>query len=138
MFKDNYKNLLSYYEKNKEKPWNEWLVFDKLLEKPGKQGVVGIFKSKTKNNEEEPLKYVFKMSQNLNFLVQHESSIMKGLTKISEYCPYFCRGIGIIKALTEPDRTSKKPFNIKSKFPIALEKVCNLLNKIVNYVFQKV
>ena len=30
----NYKNLISYFEENKEKDWKEWLEFDKILKKP--------------------------------------------------------------------------------------------------------
>ena len=44
-----YNKLISEFELNKDRKWDEWLVFDKVLEKPGKQGVVGIFKSKNDN-----------------------------------------------------------------------------------------
>ena len=44
----NYNELLLYYEENKHKPLHEWLEFDSMLLKPSKQGILGLFKKKTK------------------------------------------------------------------------------------------
>ena len=41
-----YNELVSYYEKNKDKPFNEWLSFDTIFDKPGKQGLVGLLTPK--------------------------------------------------------------------------------------------
>ena len=89
-----YNNLISYFEENKDKNWKEWLDFDKILQKPGKQGIVGLFNLKSNDQ-----KYLFKMSQGLNYLVNHELVIMQGLSELSNYCPHFCKGIGIIKCM---------------------------------------
>jgi hypothetical protein len=129
-----YNKLVSEFETNKDRNWNDWLIFDKVLEKPGKQGVVGIFKSKTNKDSQ----YLFKMSQILNYLVYHEITIMIGLNEISNFCPHFCKGIGTIKCKTEPDRKSIEPFNIKSKYPIEKEVLlCEYIensSKFYNYI----
>ena len=41
-----YNELVSYYKKNKDKPFSEWLSFDTIFDKPGKQGLVGLLSSK--------------------------------------------------------------------------------------------
>ena len=129
-----YNNLLSEFEKNKDEKWEEWLEFNKVLDKPGKQGIVGIFNSKSDKN----LQYLFKMSQTINYLVYHEITIMIGLNDISSYCPHFCKGIGSIKCKTEPNRKSLEPFNIKSKYPIEKEVLlCEYIDnssKFYNYI----
>ena len=94
----NYKDLLEKYENNKNKDWSDWLLFDKIFEKPGKQGVVGLLALK----DDTKKKYVFKMSQFINYLVEHENIIMSGLKDISDFCPHFCKGFGIINCNTEP------------------------------------
>ena len=44
-----YNKIVKFFEKNKSRPMNEWLHFDGLVTKPGKQGIVGLFRLK---NEE--------------------------------------------------------------------------------------
>lgn len=113
-----YNDLVSYYEANKHKPWNEWLIFEKTFEKPGKQGLVGLFKLKGKKEH----RYVFKISQYINYLVNHENIVISGLTEISSYCPHFCKSIGTILCNVDPKhRKSGNPFNIESKYPIEKE-----------------
>ena len=46
MFSNKYQKLVSYFEKNKDSKWDDWLIFDKLLDNQGKQGMVGLFKVK--------------------------------------------------------------------------------------------
>jgi hypothetical protein len=128
-----YKKLLNYFEENKDKKWDEWLEFVKIL-KPGKQGIVGILSIK----DDKELNYVFKMSQNLNFLAYHELTIMKGLNTITEFCPHFCKGIGLIKANVEPGRKNKNPFDITSKYSVEKEiLLCEYVknsSKFYNYI----
>jgi hypothetical protein len=57
IFNDEYNTLLKYYNDNKDKDWQEWLDFDRILDKPGKQGIVGMFETKDKDKP----KYIFKM-----------------------------------------------------------------------------
>jgi len=46
MFSNKYQKLISEFEKNKDKQWDEWLSFEKLLDNQGKQGMVGLLKIK--------------------------------------------------------------------------------------------
>lgn len=133
----NYNKLVDYYEKNKNKNWREWLSFDKIFNKPGKQGIVGLLKSK----EDKDIKYVFKMSQYMNHLVYHELVIMKGLSEISSYCPHFCKGVGYVTCDIDPNyKKSSNPFEIKNKYPIKkdillcefIDKSCKFYNYIRN------
>ena len=117
-----YNNLINMFEENKNKKWDEWLKFDSIFPNQGKQGIVGILTLKDNN------KIVFKISQCINFLANHEFMIMKGLSELNNYCPHFCKGIGIIKCDIEPDRKAKNPFKIKSKY--AVEKDLLLLESI--------
>jgi hypothetical protein len=113
----NYNELISYYEQNKDKPWYTWLSFSELFTKPGKQGIVGLLQLKDIDH-----KYVFKISQYINYLVNHETIVMKGLNDISKFCPHFCKSIGTITAEIEPKvKESSNPFNVKSKYPIRTE-----------------
>ena len=105
MFSNNYNQLLNNFEKNKNKKWNEWLYFDSLVGAQGKQGVVGLIKSK----EDDNVQYIFKMSQNINYLAYHELIIMQGLNTITNFCPNFCKGIGLIKTNVEPIHSISNP-----------------------------
>ena len=86
-----YSYLLEYYNEHKETSWREWLEFDQTFEKPGKQGLVGLLRPTLTLKSDKPLKFVFKISQYINYLVQHEYTVMKGLNEISPYCPHFCK-----------------------------------------------
>jgi hypothetical protein len=100
----------SYFEKNKGKKWHEWLDFDCTFEKPGKQGLVGLLKLK----EDANVKYIFKISQTINYLVNHESLVMEGLSEISKWLPHFPLFIGKIKAYVNPkNRKSGNPFDVR-------------------------
>jgi hypothetical protein len=113
---NDYSKLVSYYEKYKNKPWEQWLEFDKTL-KPGKQGIVGLLNLNRKSSSRKDLKYVFKLSQYINYLIQHESVVMKGLNEISCFCPHFCKAIGTIKCKVN-HKTQKEgnPFDKKKRF----------------------
>ena len=134
MFSNNYNQLLNNFEKNKNKKWNEWLYFDSLVGAQGKQGVVGLIKSK----EDDNVQYIFKMSQNINYLAYHELIIMQGLNTITNFCPNFCKGIGLIKTNVEPSKKTKNPFDIKSKYSIEKEiLLCEYIKnsyKFYNYI----
>ena len=130
-----YGELMAYYDSNKDKPWKEWLEFDTIFVKPGKQGIVGLFRQKS----EETRKYVFKISQYINYLVQHENVVMKGLNEISPYCPHFCKSIGSIICEVDPKyRKTENPFDITSKYPIEKEVLlCEYIDKsckLYNYI----
>lgn len=134
-----YDDLLSYYNKNNGKPWREWLSFDSIFEKPGKQGVVGLLKPSSLS---ENGKYVFKISQYINYLIHHESSVMNGLNEISVYCPHFCRSYGTQICDIDPRAKKNKgcPFAEEGKVDNPIKKevlLCEYVDrsyKFYNYI----
>lgn len=106
-----YDLLLFHYHENKDVSWQDWLEFYTTFSKPGKQGLVGLLKAK---DPDIKAKYVYKISQYINYLVQHESCIMEGLNELIPYCPHFCKGIGTFQADINPKcRREGNPFNIE-------------------------
>ena len=83
---NNFSKFKRIFEKNKHKKWSEWLEYKSLFAKPGKQGVVGLLKTKHKEIE-----CVFKLSQEIDNLAIHEHIIMEGLNEMMAYCPHFCK-----------------------------------------------
>jgi hypothetical protein len=132
-----YNLFVDYYETNKEKPIEEWLVFDGMINKPSKQGVVGLFKTKDGNHQ-----CIFKISQYINYLVYHELVIMQGLQEVSSFCPHFCKGIGMITVKLEANikkDTKDNPFDISNtKYPInkdvLLSEYIENSTKFYNYI----
>lgn len=107
--------LMTYYQNNKDKPWQEWLKVDKIFPRPGKQGLVGLMTS----TDKEPKTYVFKLSQYINYLVQHEYTVMKSLTELAVFCPHFCKAVGVISCEIDPlKRKEGNPFDLESKYSI--------------------
>jgi hypothetical protein len=112
-----FNELVTYYDKNCDRPWQEWLKIKKIFPNPGKQGLVGLATSKKGEQT-----YVFKISQYINYLVQHELSVMKALNEIGKYCPHFCRAIGAFLCEVDPEcRKDGNPFENEGKYPIEKE-----------------
>lgn len=131
-----YGQLLNHYKINNTEPWDNWLEFSHIFEKPGKQGLVGIMKSKKDPKKE----YVFKISQYINYLAEHEGTVMESLNSISNYCPHFCKAIGSITCPVDPkSRKDGNPFDIENvKYPIEKNVIlCEYLQKstkLYNYI----
>ena len=125
------------FQTNKDLPWQDWLEYITTFDKPGKQGLVGLMKSK-----KDDAVYVFKISQYINYLVQHELTVMRGLNDISIYCPHFCKALGSIICKVDPrTRKSGNPFEIQlgtSAYPIEKEVLlCEYIDKstkLYNYI----
>lgn len=99
----NFNKLKKYFDENKEKDWSKWLAIKELpTSKPGRQGLVGLFIGKDDTNND--IKYVFKLSQNINYLIQHELTIFKSINKLCNYVPHFCRGFGGIISNIDPKK----------------------------------
>lgn len=114
-----YDDILKIYEQNKNKPWKKWLTLKTFFDQPGKQGLVGLFELK---DDKKKRCMVFKISQHINYLAEHELTIMKGLEELSAYCPHFCKAFGSILCEVDPKvRKSGNPFEIKSRYPIEKE-----------------
>lgn len=119
-----FSKLMDYFTNNKQDHWKKWLQFDQTFDKPGKQGLVGLLKGTTPilDDKGKEIKYVFKISQYINYLVQHEYTVMKGLNEISPYCPHFCKAIGTLLCEIDPESRKKgNPFLITTKHPIEKE-----------------
>lgn len=137
-----YKGLISHFEANKNKEWSEWLRFDKIFPKPGKQGVVGLLTSIESDRTETPRKgqtYVFKMSQYVNYLIRHEFIVMKSLLSLSPFCPHFCKPVGILSCKVDPKiRKEGNPFEFKTSHQIhkdvLLTEYVSNANKLYSYI----
>ncbi|MHA1988816.1 MAG: hypothetical protein ACW98D_19530 [Promethearchaeota archaeon] len=120
-----YNKLVKYFQTNKYSPWNEWLIHEKDFHKSGKQGTVGMFKTKNLNGNN--IKLIYKISGQIDYLGRHEYCVLKGLNKISPYCLHFCKVIGTFLAEINPFKYKKEkgsnPFEITSKHPIETEVV---------------
>lgn len=113
-----YSTQIDFYNSHKDKPWKNWLEFETTFDKPGKQGLVGILHSK----EDKENKFVFKLSQYINYLTEHEYTVMNGLVELSPYCPHFCKPIGVISCEVDARvRKNGNPFTVENKHPIEKE-----------------
>lgn len=112
-----YPKLLKYFEKNKHRPIWEWLEFEQLF-KPGRQGIVGILRPK---GEKTPKgKYVFKISNEIDYLAQHEGAVSNALNEVSSFCPNFCKYYGMLTCAVDAKHMREgNPFHIKSNHPIS-------------------
>lgn len=113
-----FKKLVTYYEKNKHLPPEDWLKVIKIFPHPGKQGLVGLMSAK----DDDSIVYVFKISQSINYLVQHELAVMTSLNEIADFCPHFCRSIGGITCQVDPEKRKEgNPFECDSTYRIEKE-----------------
>lgn len=136
-----YYDMLSIYENNKKQPYDKWLDHKETFKNSGKQGIVGVMsiKDEYKIKENTP-NVIYKMSQYINYLIQHESKVMESLNEISPYCPHFCKSIGVISCAVDAKykKNNDNPFVINSKHPIEkevllmehIEHSCKLYNYI--------
>lgn len=83
------------------KKFSDIFEFETLLEKPGKQGILGVC---TRKNTKE--QYIFKFSQAIDYLIQHEYWVSRGLDCITKFCPNFCRTVGLTVADIDPTDNS--------------------------------
>jgi hypothetical protein len=101
-----YTQLVDIYNANKDKEWSDWLEYQGLFGKPGKQGVAGIMKVKGTD-----LTLAFKISQQIDNLAQHEYTIMNGLNELASFCPHFCKSVALIDCKRNPRTVSNaSPF----------------------------
>jgi len=132
----NYNEILLYINSNTDRDWNDWLEFDTIFNKPGKQGFVGLFRLK---EDAQNRRVIFKISQYMDNLIKHESVIMNGLNDVGDYCQNFCRFYKTIKMQVNPKVTKKdNPFLITHKYPVETDVLlCEYLEnsyKFYNYI----
>lgn len=105
--------------------------FLNLLQKRGKQGLVGLCELQSKECKSEgderqdekqigsEREYIFKLSQYLDFTIRHEYLIMKGLNNLREYCPHFSYCLGIFTDKVSPEfRKAANPFNYGKSYAV--------------------
>jgi len=102
------------FEDNKTKRLTDWLEFETLFSSQGNQGVVGLVSYK----KNKSVKYVFKISKYLGYLVDHEGSVLRGLNEVSSFCPHFGRFIGMVEESFDPFVTEDNPFKKVSKYRV--------------------
>ena len=122
-------------KKHENDKWDTWLRFVETFRKPGKQGLVGLLEATDDSKD----KFVFKLSQYVNHLVEHESVVMNSLNKMSPYCPHFCKFRGSITCEIDPaKRKEGNPFEISCRHPIAgsvlLCEHISSATKLYNYI----
>jgi hypothetical protein len=105
---------IEFFEENLKHTYEnglpEYLSFHSSFPRNGKQGVLGLLE-----NDKTGRKYVYKMSQNLNYLVHQEHSVMEGMNSIREYCPHFCKTVGMFKtSVSENFKKTDNPFEVSN------------------------
>lgn len=136
-----YSKFLKLFEYNKNIPWSDWLEFKELFGKPGKQGIVGLLKTKEPDENGKDRVCVFKMSQHIDHLTIHENGIMQGLNELAPYCPHFCKSFGTIECSRTPNTTTNNnpfilPDDVKYsiKEEMLLQEYIDKSNKFYNYI----
>ena len=101
------------YKKNTEVV-DSWATVDKIF-RCGKQGITGVLKTRTSPSE----RFVFKVSQYMDFLIEHEFKVMSRLSSLVNYCPHFCLEPEMLTCLTEAKpKKYKSPFDIVTSKPL--------------------
>lgn len=90
---ENYDNILNNY-------WNTRDMYpyifqlDKQFPRNSSQGIVGLIRLKKDNQLSKPC--LFKVSQTIDYSINHEFYVSEGLKTLASYCFNFCRPIGLI------------------------------------------
>lgn len=88
------------------------LVIERFF-KTGKQGIVGNIKNKADKGLT-----TFKVSQYINYLSEHEYSILSRLNDL-DFCFNFCKPVGLeLQNVEIAPKKNTNPFTITSKYPI--------------------
>ena len=134
-----YSKLRVVFEENKDREWTEWLEYDSLFGKPGKQGIVGILRVKGTD-----MTVAFKISQCADNLIPHEYTVMNGLNDMAGFCPHFCKSLGMIDCLRNPRvMTTSNPFDkqpdVSYMIPdkMLISEHIDKSNKFYNYIQSK-
>ena len=104
LFNEDFENDIEEFSNYTTLP--DFLTYHSSFSQTGKQGVLGLFENRLTGK-----KYVYKMSQYLNFLIRQESAVMEGLNQIRDICPHFCKSYGAFPVkVTEDFRQATNPF----------------------------
>lgn len=133
MFKE-IDSLRKKCKENTDNPYDTWLTYENVFSTQGKQGIVGTMTTKDRLGQ-----MVFKVSQGIDYEIEHESIVMEGLNIVAGYNPHFCKYIGVIEGAVEPKyKQRENPFSIRSKYPvrkkILLMEYLKNCYKLYNYI----
>jgi hypothetical protein len=93
-------------------PNSKDLTFIKNFSSQGKQGIAGLVSA-------NGYTLAYKMSQYINHIILHESSIMDSLLSLRNFCPHFCKNIALCTVPVNGNyRKMPNPFNVSTKHPI--------------------
>lgn len=101
---EKYNTFYKLYNKHRNTNVMEWLEIERIFPKLGKQGIVGVFRSKEDHN----IKCVFKVSQEIDNLTIHEGVVMESLNDIASFCPSFCKSYGLAPCIRSEKYTNDK------------------------------
>lgn len=89
-----------------------FLEYHGPLMKKGKQGLVGLL-----NDTETQEKYVYKISQYLDFVIDQEYNVMKDLNTLRDFCPHFVKSLTKVRVpVTANYKKAKNPFRITEDY----------------------
>jgi len=91
--------------KCRETDVSEWLDLQQPFTS-GAQAFTGLFV----HRENDALKYVYKVSRYMDYLVEHEATAMQALGELAEFCPHFCRLYSTVKSSVTLEGKSQHPF----------------------------
>jgi hypothetical protein len=96
----------------------DFIVHEKRFKITGKQGVAGTM------IVDQKYKFVYKLSQHYNYIIEHENQILSDMNSLRNYCPHFVKGYGIATVKTDLEYKNKSnPFLVESTKPV--------LNKVI-------
>lgn len=127
--------LRDHFLQHANLPFDELFSVETIFPRVGRQGILGKVRSRKGN-----FSYVFKMSQHIDFLIQHELSVMTALNNVTKFCPNFCRGVGGMICKINPLREkTETPFATNDdKYSISREilfmECINNSKKLFNYI----
>jgi len=109
LLSDSYISQLKFFENNKTRDYNEWLIFLKKFKNKGKQGITGLTLI---DNQ----KCVFKISRYFNYTILNEYIVTNSLKSVTRFCINFVNTIGSINCFFNTSHdTQDNPFMLKDK-----------------------
>jgi len=118
-----FRHLTEFLTEFFKTPSHQKLEIEKIFSS-GSQGVCGLVKidvSKGKKKKQKPvyIKVVFKVSQYIDYIIEHEYKAMKLLEQIYNFCPHYSLAYNVYSANTEAKiKEDENPFIVTSKYPI--------------------
>jgi hypothetical protein len=105
-------DIIDFFNEKKEKEKEDTTAFPDFLEydgpllKKGKQGLVGFLMDKNAGK-----RYVYKISQYLDFMIDQEYRVLMDLNTLRDYCPHFVKMFGKITVPVAANfKRAKNPF----------------------------